>query len=72
MTGIPDGDSRSDYVEKIGDDAEVGEYIQACAAKFNSQVKAFGRNLAGQSDREKLIAASSCPKALQAELGEQI
>ena len=72
LKGITDGDSRSDYVDKVNDDSEVGEYIQACAAKINSQVKAFGRNWAGQSDRDKLIAASSCPKALQAELGEQI
>ena len=39
LTGITDGDSRSDYVDKIDDDAEVGEYIQACAAKINSQVE---------------------------------
>ena len=72
LTGITDGDSRTDYVDKIRDDAEVGEYIQACAAKTNSHVKALGRNWAGQFDRDRLIAASSCPKAFQAELGEQI
>ena len=72
LTGITDGDSRSDYADKEGDDNEVGEYIQACAAGITSQVKAFGKNRAGQSDRDRLIVASSCPKALQAELGAQI
>ena len=42
LTGITDGDSRSDYVDKVNDNAEVGEYIQACAAKITSRVKAFG------------------------------
>ena len=36
LTGIMDGDSRTDYEAKEDDEAEVGEYIKACAARLTS------------------------------------
>ena len=54
------------------DDRTVGEYIKACAAQIKSEIISFGDNWKDQSDKDRLIAASACPKALEAELSIQI
>ena len=65
-TTIPDG-TQSEY-----SDQQLGEEIEANAAKIMDSIERTGENWASSSPAERMIAASACPKALYAELQEQL
>ena len=50
------------------DDTMVDEHIRACAAEITDEIIEFGQSWLEKSEKYRLVAASACPKALEAEL----
>ena len=64
--------SRQDEAQSEDSDLQVGEKIEANAARIVESIEKTGEKWASCTPAERVLAASACPKALYAELFEQV